>query len=438
MFFKLVFISLVKIVFCGQNNALAFEPSIYEEYCDSIDNSLSNFFLHKDSNIEIIKEGTPQICEIVSNILTKNRERFTVQIIDNKALKNNRRRFSAIIILDNAESFKKDFNIIFNINNFRPNGFYLIALINGSLEDSEAIFSMLWKKNYYNVNVILKTVTNLTALAFLPFSEGKCGDTSPKVINHFNETLRCKIIHSASISAVIKGAKDYQGIEIDIVNAIGQNLNFTPIHKISKSKGKIIRNGSNIVITEIFKDLHDKKIDVTSGSLQLDRTELFSETYPFLSDPLVLIIPDGPLFTPLEKLYKTFSNKVWGAILVVFIVSVLLLKLLPKNFKAFVQIPKPRNLILQIINVFLGGSLETKQLPKQSFARYSLSIFLIYALVLRTVYVGILFLYLSSDVRHNEVSGVDEMIERNFTFYAYDSMFDRIVDYKFFNRSDLI
>lgn len=419
---------------------------------DAVDN-VKDVFLREHNSLDIIHDMSLEAREIISNILIQNSDRFSAHVEDIENLISakavGRKRLLVFIIFDSVESFRR-LNKTLNTKNFRRNGFTLMLLLNGAANQIGEIFDYFWNKNLYNVNVVVRNnMSSLTALTFMPFTDKKCGDTSVKVINEFDvqsgkwitpfnfphkfKNLKgCKIVHAATEAAVVKESSgDSRGIEIDIINVIGNILNYKAKHIVSKGKGSVSVNGSG---SGILKDIFDRKIDVTTGSLQLKRTLVFSESYPFTSDPLVLIIPPGVPFTPFEKLINAFSYEVWAAMFLVLLIAVLMLKLIPKQLQTILTNGEAKNSFLDLYNVFLGGSLNTNRLPSQGLLRYSLSIFMLYTLVLRTAYVGKLFLYLSSDIRHKEVSSVDDMMERNFTLYAYDSMIDRITDFRFFSR----
>lgn len=396
---------------------------------------------HPHSFINIIFDDSRAAKDVLTSLLTQKSSEFSVNVENLKRKLHPKHGYFVLMVFGFAESMN---TFKMNIESFKRNGFYLVFLSDGLPVDSE-VFNFLWEKNFFNVFIIARDDERSYNLStFMPFGKQKCGDTSPKTINQFKalkwtqrfeipkkfkNMFGCKIVHGASVSTVVKTSNGSStGIEIEIIDFIGGILNFKPIHKVSKSKGVVDANGKG---KGILKDIYDRKVDITTGSLQPDRMQAFSESYPLISDPLVLIIPPGAHFTPLEKLYKNFSLFVWIAICFVLVVSILLVKLIPKRFEVLLV---QRNWTKTIFDSFLGGSIAVNQLPIQHSTRFGFTMFLIFSLVIRTVYVGKLFIYLESDARHNDVESVDDMMERNFTFYAYETMMDRIVDFKFFNR----
>lgn len=317
--------------------------------------------------------------------------------------------------------------------------------MNGTTYDFEKTFQLLWTRKCFNVNILFDSINNLRLLTFTPFTDNMCGDLTPRIIDEFITTSRkwnseifypekfknlhnCKLVHETTLDAVLTSSTGrYRGKEIDIVDTLASILNFTAQHVVSTTFGSSIKTG-------VMKNLLEDKIQVTAGSLQLSRTEIFSASSSFMNDPLVLIVPPGAPFSPMEILSKTFEVKIWVAIFVVFIIATLIVMIAPKIIKSLFKMREPSDLIFYNIQIFFGGSILAKILPTRNSGRILFTAFTFYALILRTVYIGILFQYLRTEVKHQEIASVEEMIKHDFTFYAFESMFDRINDFKFYNR----
>ena len=418
-------------------------------FIDALSDSFLSISVTKSSNLIVISSDNAKEKEIVSKVLEKCYEKLSVQVEGlNLRQLNSRKISSVLIVIDNLKSFEK-FHENLNAKNFHREDFFTILMIDGVESDCDEIFKAFMNKKFFNVNVLIQKLKNLEVFTFLPFRPGKCLDSSPKLNNNFNGELKqwskpfdfpkkfknlhkCTLTHALTGYEVLKTSDGSAcGPEVEIFNEFGKFLNFKPEHKVIETKGVIYRNGSG---TGVLKDLHDEKINATSSSLQLERSEALSWSYPFSSDPWVLIIPPGASFSRFEKLYKTFSCNVWIAVGATLLLAVLFIKLLPKKLRIHFMTRDPRNVCFSMLNIFLGGGLNQSQLPRKIFPRYFLMNFVLYSLVIRAAYVGILYNFLSNDVKHPELSGVDEMMEKDFTFYAYESMMYRIVDFKFYNR----
>lgn len=94
-----------------------------------------------------------------------------------------RRRHFTIILTSNLHDFNEIYCIITR-SRFRLDGYFTIVLI-GEAFNVENIFKELWKKQIYNVNILVKESDKVLVKTFMPFSAGNCIDTSPTLINEF-------------------------------------------------------------------------------------------------------------------------------------------------------------------------------------------------------------------------------------------------------------
>lgn len=440
---KFLVLTLFYVVLSRDFLKTFFQQDIEENFIRAVESAVKTAFSWQCETIGVLQTKDLKVNDISSQVLRKNRA--IPVCVENISFSRPFNMFCALIILNSAEDFRHvEANSFFEKLNTK--GYFLLLLQNGSVEDATEIFKMFWKKKFYNVFVILETSNVTNALTFMPFSPGKCGEVSIVNFNQFDAVQNawrrhfdfpkkfknlhaCQIVHATIVAAVIKSSSGiFRGTEIDIIETLGREMNFTNKHKVFKSLGKIDINGTG---KGVLKDLYNGKVDISSGSLQLDRTTIFGVSYPYLSDSLILIVPPGALFLPFEKLYKTFSSKVWVGICLVFIVALILTKILPKN----VLRTKPNQyLYFNMLSAFFGVSIPTNHLPTRQSTRFSLTIFLLYAMIIRTVYMAILFEYLRSEIRHKQVEGADEMVEKDFYFYAYETLFERKVYFKFSER----
>jgi hypothetical protein len=86
--------------------------------------------------------------------------------------------------------------------------------------------------------------------------------------------------------------------------------------------------------------------------------------------------------------------------------------------------------------LLLGGS--QKKLPKSNFPRFLLAKFLIFTLVIRSLYQGAIFKLLKQDIRTIELNSIDDLIENEFTFYIYESLAVRLRGSKFMKKHEVI
>lgn len=77
---------------------------------------------------------------------------------------------------------------------------------------------------------------------------------------------------------------------------------------------------------------------------------------------------------------------------------------------------------MNILVAIFGGS--QPNVPQRNFARCILMMFLMFCMVIRTLYTGSLYTFLQSNIHHKEAQSIDDMIERDYKFYTVSSILD--------------
>ena len=161
-------------------------------------------------------------------------------------------------------------------------------------------------------------------------------------------------------------------------------------------------------------------------NMKYDRVDIMDFCFGYYLEILVFVIPRGRPYTPFHKLLRPFHNFVWICILMVLVacvIVILILSFLPRKFKSFVYGENVTTPFLNVIIAMYGGAQTI--LPKFNFARSLLMMFLLFCLVLRSLYQGSLFKFLQANDNQPEVASIDEMAENDFKFYmipSYDDM----------------
>lgn len=151
------------------------------------------------------------------------------------------------------------------------------------------------------------------------------------------------------------------------------------------------------------------------------RNEFLSGSMIYTFVPFILMIPARAKYTSFEKLTNPFKRNVWIPLisLTAFsIFSVLLMKIHPQKFRRIrIQMLGARNQspILHIFGVIFEGSVHV--LPTKNFSRFLLISFILFFMVLRTLYQGGLFTNMQSDIFKSPVSSIGEMLDQHFYFY---------------------
>lgn len=388
------------------------------------------------------KEG--KFLDLKSELLFKCEPKYLVRLDIHTKVMNIPKRVkkNIIFLLDTVESFDV-LKAQISPSKFDFNGNYLFVLVSSHTVDVVQIFNAMWLKNIYNVNVIYEAKNEIILTTFRPFESSKsCGDTRPKIINKFragkfeNDLIfppkmgnfngcPLRVVTFEDEDVVMRtSSNDLHGYGAELLQVLAEKLNFKPhINFLTEdfAYGIVFDNGTAV---GSLGELYHNRSDFAIGDFFLKprRAELFDYTVPYQVLDLVWIIPPSRAFTPLEKLLQPFSDVVWILIAVILVTGIFVIFIINYRFESCKSFVFGRNVRHPLINMYIAmlGSQQT-HLPMRNFARFLLMMFLLYCLVLRNIYQGALYQFLQSDGRHREIQTIDEMIEQDFTFYAFET-----------------
>lgn len=327
---------------------------------------------------------------------------------------------------------------------YRTDGFFAIVFLNKTVNRRE-VFSVLWENQFSNVIAISESKTRHAVVeTFMPFSSRGCKDTRPITINKFvngkfindpenifpdklKNLFGCIVgisISNLSEPSVMNrltqdGNYELTGGDINIVKTLAHSLNFRINFTYFEKEGEFYANGSSSGPLRALRD-GEVELSISDWWLKFNRIKFFDYTTPYISEPLVFIIPPGRDFTTFEKLLFPFSTWVWAIHTLFFIAGFLVIFIIKFRFK------NAQNLVfgtgvkdpyLNIIVGSVGGS--QKVLPKRNFARFILMMFLIYSLVMRTLYQASFFHLLQSNKHQKELQSINQIIEEDYTIYTF-------------------
>lgn len=157
------------------------------------------------------------------------------------------------------------------------------------------------------------------------------------------------------------------------------------------------------------------------------RMQEVSMSFSYSQSPLVLVVPPGREVSSFRKLLSPFDGSVWRVVLVmmtfVFVVTILLKKS-SKTVQDFVFGKRIRTPFLNIIAVITGFPMH--RTPGRNFARWILTMFVLMWLVIRSLYVAVLYKELQSNTRHLPVQTLQESLNLGFVYYMLASTQDNI------------
>lgn len=166
----------------------------YKNLLDASVNVITSSFTPKTSTVNFIialENDTKREKDVLINDMISRCD-CVVFLEDVEAL-HPRRRLYSVLIVDNFKSFLRLFHKI-SADTFVIDGFYLMILVDGLIEELSEISKLLWNIFIFNVNFLIAADdgNEVNLWTFLPFTScksdtcyEKCGDTSPIIINKF-------------------------------------------------------------------------------------------------------------------------------------------------------------------------------------------------------------------------------------------------------------
>lgn len=152
-------------------------------------------------------------------------------------------------------------------------------------------------------------------------------------------------------------------------------------------------------------------------------------TQPYIFEDIYLAAPPGEAISGYEKLLLPFDSDVWILVLLTFALSfatIFIVNLFKASVRNFVFGRDVNSPSLNVAIIFFGLSLT--RTPGRNFARFLTMLFILYSLIIRTCWQGKMFEMLKKDLNKPGPRSIEELIERNFTFYV-------LPDFRHFHRN---
>lgn len=241
---------------------------------------MEDFYQFKSSIatiVRVIQPSNRRLCDdIIEEVLLNMKKlEMTVEVEDSQVLKKvqNRKRFSIIGLIDSTEKYLEYLRSLSPERIKFRKYFTIVALKPLTTDELHSIFEAFWKVFIKHVNIITQSNNSAVELhTFMPFDDGKCGNTQPVKINTFDITLRiwrhrlfhptnktqnlnqCTLVLGASVGTGepylmvqndTKGEYKIAGIERDIFVVFSKVFNFKIKYRvIGSSIGNLYENGT--------------------------------------------------------------------------------------------------------------------------------------------------------------------------------------------------
>lgn len=298
---------------------------------------------------------------------------------------------------------------------------------------------------------MLKASDGISVLTYFPFQGHHCSDTTPMRINKFangkfanstksffpsklDDLQQCPIRVATSNNSqpyifakkFPNGSYELHGRDITLLNSLASALNFKINYTYIGQEGILLENGT---AQGTYKRLLNGTADIAIADMWLkaNRLKFIDATSSYATQQIAFVIPPGSELSSVEKYLRPLSIWTWICSMITIVIAfivIMIVKRMPMGVQNFVFGEKVQDPYMNVLVGLFGGSQTV--LPQQNFARFLLMMFLIYCLVIRSVYQGSLFRFLQSKIYHKEVQSIDEMIERDYKFYVVPAILDLI------------
>lgn len=217
-------------------------------------------------------------------------------------------------------------------------------------------------------------------------------------------------------------SKIITGHDIELLNGIAKMLNFNLTIDIlfeTAAWGQIFENGS---ATGVMRRVINREADIGIGTYYLTSTRAkYMSFIQYSYVDTILTVPRALTLSPLEKLLSPFSRALWISLMLSFCIGFCVISLLLKFNAGRFALHFGNNLHMNMLSIMLNGYQNDQHLPQQSSARFIFLSFVLFCMVINTLYTGQIFKFLQSDQRHAEIETIDELIEKNYDIFMYDS-----------------
>ncbi|KAJ8871610.1 hypothetical protein PR048_027937 [Dryococelus australis] len=334
-------------------------------------------------------------------------------------------------------------------------GLFLVVALSCNLAGVRAAASVLWSYKIVKVLVLAVCTQSVDVYTLIPYhSLSNCG-SHPQVVLldkwlfsegqffHGNDLFLSQVpknFHGCpfQISTFTNGpyvlglhyfTDDFNqtklsfkdGIEIQILNSISDQLNFSvifnPIPPNNIRWGQQLRNGT---WTGILGNVINGKADIAFAGMMLNTERLLflKNTYPFFKDTISWAVPIAKPLPHWKSLIKIFPASIWWLVSLTYFVNSVFVYYLCKL--KIGGIPSPRifgslsECLLYLYSMFLANAIPV--MPRHVSPRLLFGIFLLYSLVINTAYRTFLIVDITHPMHEHQISSPEDILSSGIEF----------------------
>lgn len=327
---------------------------------------------------------------------------------------------STILLFDSIENFRETIEAIEWQNDNITRHSHLVHIQDATLRDLEVLkggFSI--DRVDFLVNENEKSIDLVTSFMFTP---QKCRSNQFVRINRFNKSTR----QWEDSNFYPNKYQNFHDCSLKVFSEIGRSEGFNKyfIETLAKVFNfKYTENKINSYQTLYASD----EVDLFNAPSITPDPNYFvlGHTYEILQ--FKFLIPFGELYSPVAKMFFMFQREVWIAIAATLLFYFTVIQVINRCSITVRNFVFGRNIKTPTVNLldnFLSGA--QYKVPGRNFARFMLTLLIIWCLIIRTCYQSELFKHLQADWREPEATSLLELMERNFSFYCSSYFHDEL------------
>ena len=366
-------------------------------------------------DIVVIGEETREVTRLINKLLSI--KSFEVKIKVKNAKLSGDKKFmlndSSIVLFDSAQNFKAVAAKLIWVPDPRKRIQHLVHVPGLKTSDISETIDDGFEIDHVNF-LMNEDKKSIELVAGFMFTEHACRELQFKSINRFDRKTR-KWENSIFYP---EKYRNFHGCQLKISTAYEYNK----------------KNG--VIMKEIFEEVLNAKLDVLKDKKSFDdceecdltrQSDIMEKLYndedfifgnPHIFDHFTFMVPPGEPYTDIQRMFMMFSLELWIAIvstLLIGFMTTLSLGFVSRTARNFIVGRYVHNPTLNLVSIFLTGA--QVRMPGRNFARFLVTLFIIWSLIIRTCHQSMLFELMQADLRKEPIKTLDELFESDLTLH---------------------
>lgn len=416
--------SVFKFFFCSYLILYAQGLHVNSVVCKAINSILSEHFVNRSETLDLISYGIKGGAseKIINEISLNINDGVAVRVRSSE----NWLSRSSVLAFDSIQNFVVSTKHIMWQTKMKKRFQHLVHIPKATLADIESCISDFNGFSIDNVNFLVEG-KELDLSTVYMLTDTHCRRKQLKIINRFIKDKnswegsefypnKYRNFHNCELKMATFESKWISGTEIAsmIFEGLAGQFNY-------QLQRVVLSPATFQSVLQIAEPFYAYDFLDLERLLSVSTNKIYALSVVIHVEKHALTVPPGESFTPLEKIFLPFQDAVWIGIMITLLIGFLtiqVINLCPEHVKRFVFGAFVRTPTMNLIEIFLTGA--QSKLPGTNFARFLVTLFIIWSLIIRTCHQSELFKYLQQDLRKPTIKSVQELIEKNFTYYHPD------------------